>query len=374
MILQKFTELFKKLESLDDEERGILGIHYPLDRKKQLNAIKRGKWDVLFFEVDPDRTASYGVKILPNINGLNWPVISNMPYMESGIEYSSMASKLIGTKLNVVIQDREGCEEYLNDWDRLYNLILPFYEHFGGKDDLEPLKEIVFNSSLWPKEDIEPTEILQKQKQRFLILDSSTEAKYLVELIEKLKLDDAFIPNFPSFNLGIYGDRIKSMISTRCYLRAFKEEFKNIENGLFLACQYTHGCDTESIKPKLKPNITDTCLLVFNPIEVLLAEYNTSKLSESIKLQPEFRIAEAMNKKRNSYNGVEHLEVAAHYDEAGEPLKAWTNLVSAGYWAGKNLPDAQVEILKQAISLCQRQAWLEAEEVLKYNLEILENA
>ncbi|WP_157969167.1 hypothetical protein [Chryseobacterium piscium] len=45
-------------------------------------------------------------------------------------------------------------------------------------------------------------------------------------------------------------------------------------------------------------------------------------------------------------------------------------IFGAGYWAGRNMPEAQETILKAAIYLCEKEIWLEAKEALEYNLNL----
>ena len=102
MILNKINSLFDILSKLGKKERTTIGITYPVEIPMIKSALKMGKWPILFYEANPKKIATYGLRVIPNIEGTEWPSVSNMPYMETTTDFSNLTSKLIGGKIRVL--------------------------------------------------------------------------------------------------------------------------------------------------------------------------------------------------------------------------------------------------------------------------------
>ncbi len=376
MILDKIKQFWALAEQMDAAGRASLNMMMPIQFDRIKNEIRGGKWSVLTFAAHEAQTASYGLRILPYLSSEKWPYVGTMPYLESSLDYPSMIDEIQWSHIFTMAHNIKYCENYLKKWDKLYADLLPVYKLFGGKDDLAVLKEFVHNKENWPTAELlsseEKDELYRKNS---LKMDDSAERRYLYNLLDQLKSNRKFIPEFPDIDLGIYDDWIMSMIANRAY---FESDLIVDQRLFLLATMYSHGFDTQSQGTSYsdKSSASKTSSNVFSPIETLfqIEEFEIGVISEEVKAMPEFHIAQAMNEQGAGYNGIAHMEVAAIMDEQyNDPKKAWKYLVSAGYWVGKNMPEAQGTVLNAAIYLCEKHNWLEALEVLKYNKDLLES-
>ncbi len=369
MILHQVKEFHRLYSHWDVPTEILLGITPRIEYDRVKRSIRRGKWSVLTFSSDPAKTAMYGMKILPWLPGSKWPVVYTMPYMQSVTEFPNITSYITGLHWEFLNRKRRRCEDYLQNWDKRYEIMLPVYRLFGGADDLDDLKNFVLDPNAWPAETISAEEIIQRRKTHSLKIEPSEANAYLLDLLDKAREDD-FLPEIPTMDLGIWSDRIRSILAARAYMHAFNVDFSTVEHLLLQAVFFSHGFDTEDMYPTYNPSGSETSNFILNPIDVLCASYN--KRSKEVEESIEYSIAVAMNEKQNGYSGTAHVKAAALFDEQqNDPKKAWTALVSAGYWAGKNMPEAQETILKAAIYLCEKHQWDEAAETLQYHLEIL---
>lgn len=369
MIIEKINELHKILSLSSQDELDIIGIGHPIDLKTVKKYIQGGKWSILHYDAAANTIGTYGIRVIPYLHSNDWPTMLTMPYMESGIEFPTMKDMVYGQDANILCENSDYFEDALKDWEKIYSVLLPIYQLFGGDDDLEKLKKIIFSPNP-PPNNISEEEIFVRRKRLSLEMDSSDENKYLWDLIDKLE-DPDFLPDLPTIDLGIYDERIRSVIAFRAYLLSFESSFDDILILLMQIVCYAHGFGSENSKLYYKALPIKTNLVVFSPLNYIFSKEITSN---EIKAMPEFHIAEAMYKQQGSYNGIAHMEVATLMDEKyNDPKKAWKYLEASGYWVGKNMPEAQGTVLKAAIHLCEKHGWDEAVEVLKYNQSILES-
>ncbi|MES2555157.1 MAG: hypothetical protein V4604_03350 [Bacteroidota bacterium] len=369
--VNQLHELILLSSSLADD---YISIRTPIDTEIVKRYLNGGKWCNLHIQAHHKSTGTNEISVIPWLGSNYWPSGYTMPYMESVINYPKISDYFIGSDIDLLNQYRSYCEEYKANWSLIQDTILPMYQLFGGNTGFEYFKDLVLNDSNWPASDeIDDKELFRRNKKTSLYFDPSPQNQLLWELIEKFE-NDSYIPPIPNIDLGIYEERIFSSITNRAYLRGFDVEFEKIEGHLLLAVYYSHGFGTENSDLRAQAGATETSLEVFYPIKFMFDPLNKEKISEKTRSTPEFYIAEMMNEKQKSYNGMAHFEVATLMDEKfNDPKKAWKYLKAAGYWVGKNMPEAQGTVLAAAMHLCEKHGWKEALEVLEYNKKIMES-
>jgi hypothetical protein len=375
MILQKIKELHHILDNYTEVEQNRLGIKHPMDMAKVRRIIRGGKWSVLTYAAHPKSIGTDDLRILPWLPGAQWPeVYTSDSDMQSVSRHLNILARFTSLKFQLCYEDKEYCENLMTKWELFYEAIIPVYRLFGGTDDLAELKEYVFDKKNWPSKKTSSEEIKKKKRQHKLKLDPGRENQYLYELIDKWQ-DYNYLPSLPDFDLGIYENRIFSMFAYRVSRLDIEDIEKPDEAAKILlqAINYAHGFDSETNNVSDTTGGIATSMTVFEPINKLFSPYDGITISEELKTTPEYYIAKKMHEAQKGYNGTAHIEMAAVMDEAGNPKRAWTYLVSAGYWAARSLPEAQPVILQAAIDLCDRNGWLEAKEILEYNMELLQN-
>lgn len=369
MILEKLKTYHQILGSFSSNQHDILGVYYPLDQNRILYNIRKGKWSILTYNCGENSLGSDGLRILPYLPSDQWPEVDTMNgSLQSSLSHLNILTRFTEGKFQLCFRNRSYCERISNRWGEYYEAISPVYKLFGGTDDLEELKKVAFDKENWPNENTGTAEIEKKYRAHKLKLDPSRENQYLYELIDKFNENDKFAPSsLPDFDLGIYENRILSMISCRMTMK-YSEERQEEDAKMILQCvNYTHGFDTEDRIVFDKTGATATYLSLKDHLRVLFSEYSGLVVSPELKDSPEYYIAKKINE--GGYTGTAHLEMATVMDEQlNDPKRAWSYLVSAGYWAGRNMPEAQETILKAAICLCEKRNWLEGKEVLEYNL------
>jgi hypothetical protein len=374
MILRKIKELHRLLDTYGPIEHNILGIRYPMDMEKVKRLIHAGKWSVLTYSAHKDSLGSDDLRILPHLIGTQWPMVQTLySSRQSTSEYSKILTRFTEGKFKLCFEDRDFCEELKTNWDLYYKVNMPACLLFGETNNLKQLKDFVFNELNWPDEYPSEEEVKTKKRQLKLTIDPSPENRYLYDLIDKFE-DETYLPLLPDFNLGIYENRILSMLSYRAYMLCADEvnDREEMDRILLQAVNYSHGFDTEDQNVYDSTGGTRTSSSVFNPIKVLFNPYYKVPVSAELKESPEYYIAKKMFDAGQGYTGTAHIEMAAVMDEQlNNPERAWAYLVSAGYWAGINLQEAQPVILKAAIDFCERRNYIEAAEVLKYNYDIM---
>ena len=195
---------------------------------------------------------------------------------------------------------------------------------------------------------------------------------YSTYLLDKVTSDNEYLPEQAPPDLGIYEPRIKMIVAMRA-LNIFDGVDKMLP-GLLVP----HGFDIEDRYPAYKPSPGDKIYLC-DLAERVGLDYKEENISawEAI---PEIKAFKIVAGQMEGDSGMAFLEAAAIRDEKfKQPILAWNNLVSAGFWAGTDMGDteecikAQGVIIKAAIYLCKKNKWVEAEEVLKYNLDIMQS-
>ncbi|UPT69983.1 MAG: hypothetical protein M0D53_12690 [Flavobacterium sp. JAD_PAG50586_2] len=376
MILQKIKELHRILDNYTEVEQNRLGIKHPMDMQKVKRIIRGGKWSVLTYAAHPKSIGTDDLRILPWLPGSEWPAVTtDNADMQSVSRHLNILARFTEPDFYLCYESRDYCEKLVTKWDLFYEAIIPVYRLFGGTDDLAELKEYVFDKKNWPSKKISSEEIKKKKRQHKLKLDPGRENQYLYKLVDEWGKYD-YLPSLPDFDLGIYENRILSMFSYKASVMLRIEHFEKPEeaaNILLQAVNYAHGFDTETNSVSDGTGGIATSMTVFDPIKKLFSPYSKITIPAELKTTPEYYIAKKMHEAQKGYNGTAHIEMAAVMDEAGNPKRAWTYLVSAGYWAARSLPEAQPVILQAAIDLCGRNGWLEAKEVLEYNMGVLKS-
>jgi len=374
MILEKIKELHDLLDTYEPVQNNRVGIRYPMDMEKVKRLIYAGKWSVLTYAAHKDSLGSDDLRILPYLPGSQWPAVSTLyNSRQSTSQYLNILSRFTEGKFQLCFESRDYCENLKAKWELYYEALIPVCRLFDETNELKRLKDFVFDECNWPHERPSETELKAKNRQLKLTLDPSPENRCLYDLIDKFE-DKTYRPSLPDFNFGIYENRILSMLSYRAYMLCV-EEVSNQEElveTLLQAVNYSHGFDTEDQNVYDTTGGTRTSSSVFNPIEALIDPYYKVPISAELKESPEYYIAKKMFDAGQGYTGTAHVEMAAVMDEQlNNPERAWAYLVSAGYWAGINLQEAQPVILKAAIDFCERRNYNEAAEVLKYNFDIM---
>lgn len=374
MILEKIEQVNEIVASFSKEVLKYIDKNDITDTVKLKNDILKGKWSLLTFRSEFGSIGTDNLRIIPFRPGTEWPVAHTMPYMETAITQINFRTYYYEGNINVCFKKRSFCERIHDEWEQLYQNLLPIYKILGGTDDLAIFKEVIFNKDWWASVDYpDDAEKAPKIRALKLLIDPSKENHYLLDLIDKIQ-DKKFLPELPILDLGIYEDWVKSIIYSRGYSASIEKDLTEVVVHLLQAANFTHGFDNNQNSFGYRSSSSETRLTVFSPLREIFLDFNESKISKEIKETPQYYIAKKMNEMQRGYNGIAHLEMAAVFDEQLKDEKtAWKYLVSAGYWAGNNLPEVQIKIIEQAIYLCSKHGWLEASEVLQHNLNILQS-
>ena len=376
MILDTIKKFHAQFGNMNEEDALLLGIEpkiaVPQKLKGQLLA---GKWSALHFSIWNDLDTAVGLKIVPNLDGRSWPVYWLFP--EGTMRSSRLDTYLPFIHSEVLFSFPSSGKKYLDTWQHRYELLLPVQELFGGTStDFDELRDIVFNKNQWAKGGKQYGKVPDKAtvdaryRKFWLERDKSTGCRYLFDLLDKVSTDDKYLPELASPNLGVYEPRVKMIIAMRANKLGI--DINRMLDGLMMP----HGFDSEDIFPKYIPAYNlDRHLLAL--AERVGLDYENE---EDWKTIPEMMAFKIITDQMNGDSGMAFLEAASIRDEKfKQPILAWNNLVSAGFWTGINMGNtkkcikAQAVIVKAAIHLCKKNKWVEAEEVLKYNLDIMQS-
>ncbi len=366
-IIQKSQELRKNVKFISEQYPDFTPFNPEIDNSVLKTHLQRGKWSLLHLSASTSSLGTKAFRIIPWLPSSKWPIGDTTTFFESYFYYDSIESYLVGKPIHTAVNKKAYYNLYKANWNSFLSSRSKIFDLFDLETKVDRLENWFFNVSSEPNRGMEESEKYARLKEASLFISDSEENKLLWELSKKYK-DDTFIPDLPNIELSIHEERILSSIAERASMHAFNKSFAVLEPLLFQAVMFSHGFGSETSDLKGIASPSDTSLRIKRPIDVLFDEDISPSNSDNIKSLPEFHIASELYRQRNLYDGIPHMEIAAYMDEQlNDPEKAWKYLLSAGFWAGKNLPDAQETILNAAIMLCQKNNWNEAGLVLEYN-------
>jgi hypothetical protein len=370
-IIERIEKVKSLVSTYDDALSNFIGFLPETEDEILQRYVKHGKWNCVQFSANSKRIGCMGLRVVPWKKSIDWHVCKTLPYHETVNLFPTFCDYI---ELQPVLN---GCasksyfSKYKENFEVALQARLPLFELFEGKGTLGFLKQFFNEKSNCPSEQIEDMLIASNQMKVSNQYYGSELSNFFTKYVSQMKEDD-FLPQLPSLNLDYLEERILSSLAIKASINAFDFSFEKIEPLLLNTVKYAHGFGTERFDITFEAAASDTSSHVFDPIETLLADYMRDDNSKEVKESPEYDIALSMNEMQNSYNGVAHLEVAALMDDQyNDPKKSWKYLEAAGYWIGKNLPEAQVTVVDAAISLCKKHGWLEAVEVLEHNKQYL---
>lgn len=371
-IIDKITKLREIIQNLDESSLDFTPFNPTIDKEQLQSHLKRGKWSLLHLSAPENSLGSKVLRIIPWKSSNSWHIgNTNSVSMESWFEFESMEAYLKGGALQSIVNVPEYCSMYKKEWSKYEKLRQSMSDIFEIPESTAILKQWLFDEKNWPSKEINHVEKAQRLKNISLIVNPSEENNLLWTLVKNYS-DDSFLPEVPNIQLSLHEERILSSMADRAATRAYEETFDNLEPLLFQSVLYTHGFGAETHDLKGLPSPSSTSLRTKAALEVLFDPYVRNDFDFETKGKPEFYLAKKLHESRGDYTGTPHVELAAEMDETlNEPKKAWKYLLSAGYWAGKNFPEAQPAVLNAAIFLCQKHGWEEAGEVLEYNKQLM---
>ncbi len=377
MILDQIKQLHNTFGQIDASQASVLGFTPRIEGPNRLKPwLYSGKWSSLSFSWLEELELSTAIKIVPYIDSKKWPVYDLLG--DGGKFYASdMLTYILFVHIERLIENPDLCKKYSERWQNIYETVLPVYKLFGGQDDLKSIKDIVFDPALWPKPDQSYDIRIAKYRSFCLEHDHSYGNQYLWNLLDNLISSESFLPELPDNDLGIYTARIMKLSAMRAYTLLDDFPFQKLEEPMLLGFAQPQGYDTETTTPDYTPSGPGSELSNIKEImRTLFQPWNLEVSSPKIQSFPEYKVAKALSEQGGgSFTGMEFLEAAAILDEElNQPVRAWNCLVSAGYWAGMNMPKGQETIVKAAIYLCEKHNWTDAAQVLNNNLDIMQSA
>ncbi len=311
MVIEKIKQLHAEFGKINNDQASNLGFSPRIEDEERLKRfLRKGKWSALNFSILSEIEWAACVKIVPDIPGSQWPVYN---LFSSGAKFyaSDMLSYLLLVHIERLNKNLELCERYSKEWDGVYEIVSPVYKLFGGSDDLQDIRDIVFDKKKWPKAKDNKEDIVKKYRAFCLKRDPGLGNKRLWELLDNLINSEDFLPELSTEDLGIYTSRINKLTSVRAVKLLDDVPFKKLEKLIFAGFMEPHGYDTADMYPDYYPSKGAAEKSNIMSVVENIFDNTRGKNSTDLKVLPEYQVAKALFKQgAGNFKATEFLQAA----------------------------------------------------------------
>ncbi|WP_304343899.1 hypothetical protein [Chryseobacterium koreense] len=364
-IHQDLKELYKEKSSV----KSILGAVFEHEDEVErcMNLFNSGFWSVTPFAFETYET--YGIQLHPQKKLKQSNVV-----LGDKLGFKTIAPDLSGFipfgQLEM-LRNPKFIRYILDDWNLLDELSSAFRKYTDDLSSLDFLKEYLHNP--------EKVALLENPSENYSKVylefwnhyNHSPEQLAFSELIQKMKDDEAFLPDFEDKDYGIWNSRAYNAMAQRAFsYNLFDLEEEKKGQFYWQSFNQPHGFDAEIYNTEILP---PSSARSESQIVATIGYANPDRIyqfTQKIQNDPLFKALECLIKLPQSYNGDEHIKAAKILDEElNNPLLAWNALVTAGYWSGVNFQQPNLEAWQAAIDLAHKHDWTEIHEVLTDQLK-----
>ncbi len=365
MIVNNYVKDLQKLYKGKERVKNILTFEFSCDDSLigLMELFKKGYWSVMPFSFNSYN--NFCVKLDPKrkINDSSIVQIND----SDGVTVAANLKTFLPLVSIDYLNDLEITEEHFKAKRKeIEEMSLPFREYVDGLDGLDFFYEYICN--------VDKLELLEKGEESFsqIYLDfwnhynDTPEQKVYSSLMNKLKNDKNFYPEFEELDYGLWNNRMYGALCHRSYLK-LDEDFENVEKYIWKNLKSMHGFDALQLDFGIVPNISsDSSSSILSIIRKLDPDPTLNrKFSKEILDHPLYDALQELRIKKRGYTGERHIEAAAILDtKYNDPYGAWDALVTASYWAGQAGSSAIEPMWEAAIYLSEKYNWSDINEVL----------
>ncbi|MEW7277028.1 hypothetical protein ABW636_00355 [Aquimarina sp. 2201CG1-2-11] len=337
---------------------------------------KMGYWDHILLGYNKNLGVFIAIRIVAHLPSDSWPIV----YIERRINSVLMCSSLGALPMLKIIKlvgSRELFESFHKEVKEIKEIIKPVYDALNISESYTSYIDYLGNIDNTPKERKEYDLLDEKKKavekeyiRLYKKFDHSEAFDLFIDLVDKMRSDEHFVPEIPTRDYGTWTTRIYKMIGMRAYFDSSVTDIKNRTLCLWRSFIEPHAYDPQTPIPGYYPeNSTDT----HNFYNSILDEinYHKEEFADEIKKHPLFAVALGM--KDGSVNaGMGFANAAAVIDEQyDDPVLVWKTLINTSYYTSS--VEQHVLVANQAKALCERNGWQDTTKAVERNIKIYED-